>query len=218
MKTVIKIILGIIFVPLIISTGITISKVIEDGIEYVITATILEIILIWGYIKLNKKINNFKIERNKKVKIQSISKSNEEETKEKYEKITDTFWINQQEKTILVNSKIIKFSQIISAELVEESMEKNTISRMGNHHNSFNGVYGVGLKSELINKIDVEIKTNDMSNPFISIPFLKLGIRIGFYKNSKKYKQAYIKAQNCVSILQLIIEDNKKEKELNNNF
>ncbi len=211
-QKILKVILGIIFVPLILGAAIVVIDLTKDGIEYVITDIIIEILLIWGYFKLNKKIDNMETNSKGKIriidKLRSKDKPIEEKIDRGYEKITDTFWINQEEKTLLINNKSFKFSQILKAELVEESMDKNTISGMGNSHGNFGSIYGVSLSGRLIHKLDIEIKTTDMSNAFISISFLRLGIRIGFNPNSKKYKEAYVKAQKCLSILQLIIKEN----------
>ena len=59
----------------------------------------------------------------------------------------------------------------------------------------------VGHSKVLINQLDIEIKVNDINNPFFNIPFLNLGIHLGFYKTSKKYKAAYQQAQYCLSII-----------------
>lgn len=67
---------------------------------------------------------------------------------------------------------------------------------------------GVGVNKKIANRLNVEIKTTNISNPFISISFLKLGIRTGIEKNSKKYAEVYEQAQHCLSILQLIIKEN----------
>lgn len=67
---------------------------------------------------------------------------------------------------------------------------------------------GVGVNKKIVNRLNVEMRTTNISNPFISIPFLKLGIRTGIEKNSKKYAEAYEQAQHCLSILQLIIKEN----------
>ncbi len=215
-QKILKIILGMIFIPLILGAIIAVVDLAKDGIEYVITDIIIEILLIWGYFKLNKKIDNMKVDSKEKIgiinKLKSTDKPKEEAILKKYEKVTDTFWINQEEKIVLINNISLKFSEILSAELVEESIEKNTISGIGKTYNTFGSMYGVGLNSELINKLDVEIKTTNMSNAFINIPFLKVGIKIGLDKNSKKYKEAYVKAQKCVSILQLIIKENNDFK------
>ena len=211
-RKILKVILGIIFVQLFIGAAIAVVDLAKDGIEYVFTDIIIEILLIWGYFKLNKKIDSMETSSKEKIgiidKLKSKDKPIEEKMDREYEKITDTFWINQKQKTILINNESFKFSEILSAELVEESIEKNTISGIGKTYNTFGTMYGVGLNSKLINRLDVEIKTTNMSNAFINIPFLKVGLRTGLDKNSKKYKEAHIKAQKCVSILQLIIKEN----------
>lgn len=69
---------------------------------------------------------------------------------------------------------------------------------------------GVGIRKQRINQLDIEIKIDDIENPFFNIPFLNLGIKLGFEKNSKKYKEAYQQAQHCLNTLELIIKDNKQ--------
>lgn len=123
-----------------------------------------------------------------------------------YEKLADNLYINHDEKKLIINNNKFNFTDILEAKLIENGFESIVGTGIGNNN------LIVGQNRVRINQLDVEIKTNSIENPFFSIPFLKLGIHLGFFKTSKQYKQAYIKAQNCVSILQLIIEDNKKEK------
>ena len=73
MKKILKIVLGIMFIPLILGTAIAIFDLAKDGIEYVVTAIVIEIISIWGYYKLNQKIDNIEIKNNiKEIVIQGI--------------------------------------------------------------------------------------------------------------------------------------------------
>ena len=127
-----------------------------------------------------------------------------------YNKITDNFILNETENKIIINGKIYEFSEIISAELKEDEVGSNVISGIGNSHNSYNTLYGIGINKKMISRLTLEIKTNNINNPFISISFLKTKIRIGYDKNSKKYNEAYQKAQHCLSVLELIIKDNNK--------
>lgn len=122
---------------------------------------------------------------------------------EGYTKLADNLYINQQESKIIINKKYYNFSDILSARIVEDGIDRIMGSQIGKTN------LGVGINKHFVNKLDLEIKLNDLANPFISIPFLNLGIKLGFDKNSKKYKEAYEQAQKCLAVLELIINKQK---------
>lgn len=123
-----------------------------------------------------------------------------------YNKLADGFFINHTEKKIIVDNNIIDFSKILDVKLVEDGIE-NTIGSKVQNTNLL-----VGTNTKLITKLDIEIRINDINNPFISVPFLKKGIHIGVEKKSKKYKESYLQAQKCLSILEIIIRENEQIK------
>lgn len=123
-----------------------------------------------------------------------------------YNKLADNFFINYDEKKIIVDNNTFDFANILDVKLVEDGMEKMIGTRVSN------GNFGVGVTKVLINKLNIEIKTNDITRPFFSIPFLNLGIRTGFEKSSKKYQEAYQQAQKCMSILEMIVNNNIQVK------
>lgn len=120
-----------------------------------------------------------------------------------YEKLAENLYINYTEKKIIINNYKLNFSNILDVKLVENGFEKI----MGSNVNSN---FMIGHSKVLINQLDIEIKTNDMNNPFFNIPFLKLGIHLGFHKTSKKYKEAYHQAQHCLSTLEIIVNNNRQ--------
>lgn len=121
-----------------------------------------------------------------------------------YNKLADNLYINHNEKKISINNKIFEFSDILDAKLIENGFENMLGSTLGKSN------YMVGHSKTLINQLDIEIKLDDINNPFFSIKFLKLGIHTGFDRTSKKYKEAYQQAQYCLSILEAIIKNNTK--------
>ncbi len=58
--------------------------------------------------------------------------------------------------------------------IVEDGVDKGVASRLNNNSNLI-----LGTSKQLITKIDLEIELDNFEKPFISISFLKLGIRLG---------------------------------------
>lgn len=121
-----------------------------------------------------------------------------------YNKISNNIYINEHEQKIIINNNIFNFSNILEAKLIENEFQ----NILGSNLKVGNSNLLVGSNKQLVNKLDIEIKTNDMNNPFFSISFLNLGIHTGFYRTSKKYEEAYQQAQHCLSILEIIIKNN----------
>ncbi len=118
--------------------------------------------------------------------------------------ITENFAVNEEKQKIKINEQLLDFSEIIGAKIVEDGVDKGVASRLNNNSNLI-----LGTSKQLITKIDLEIELDNFEKPFISISFLKLGIRLGADKKSKKYQNAYKEAQHCLGILNKIIRDNK---------
>ncbi len=133
-----------------------------------------------------------------------FKKSNTKDILINYNKLSDNLYINNNEKKIIINNNCLNFEEIIDVKLIENSLNK--ISGLGTGIGNNNIIFG--QNKEMINQINIEIKTNNLNYPFFSIPFLKLGIHLGYDKTSKKYKEAYQKAQYCLSILEIIIKNN----------
>lgn len=121
-----------------------------------------------------------------------------------YKKLAENLYINQTEKKIIINNNNFNFSDILDVKLVENGFESIVGNKIGNSN------LVVGHNRVRINQLDIEIKVNDTNNPFFNIPFLNLGVHLGFYRTSKKYKEAYQQAQYCLSILEIIIKNNRQ--------
>lgn len=130
-----------------------------------------------------------------------------------YTMVTELFGINLEEKRILLIDKKYNFSDIISAKIIENSVNRNITSNL----NRNNKLY-ITSNIELINKLDLEITAKDIAQPIICIPFLKTVIRLGVNKNSKEYIKAYKKAQKCLAMLENIINDNKISNNTSNSI
>lgn len=218
-KKILKICLNAIFIPLISFFSIGIIMFIFSNFQYFLVSLIIDFILIISYRALKNKISNSKIEENftkikhtldkkNEIKREKNTDKNKETVKENmlhnYNKLADNLYINNTEKKIKIDNHIFNFSDILDVKLVENGYE----SMLGAGIRNSNLI--VGHKKERINQLDIEIKVNSIDNPFFSIPFLKLGIHLGFYKTTKKYKDAYKQAQHCLSILEMIVENNRK--------
>lgn len=134
----------------------------------------------------------------------SIFGKKEENVPLNYDKLGENLYINHKDKKLIIQNKTFDFSQVLSAKLVENGINNMVGSEIGNSNTIF------GTSQYLVNQVNVEIKVKDISTPFFSVPFLKLGIWLGFDRKSKKYKEAYQRAQYCLSILEIIINDNKQ--------
>lgn len=132
-------------------------------------------------------------------------KNNKNDIGENYNKLTDNLYINYDEKKVIIENNVFNFSDILGVKLVENGTE----NIIGTKLPSAYSYVGVGTNTKLINKLNVEIKTNDIRRPFFSVPFLKT--IIGVDKNSRKYKKAYEQAQKSVSILEIIIKNNEQK-------
>ncbi len=158
MKKILKIVLGIMFIPLILGTAIAIFDLAKDGIEYVVTAIVIEIISIWGYYKLNQKIDNIEIKNNiKEIVIQGIkerqkNKELQKIEKNKWKKVVSDFYISEEYQKLRINKKEIRFDSIIDVDLIEEgTTESKTIGEnitkgeSKKHVSPIKGLVGFGI-------------------------------------------------------------------------
>lgn len=216
MQKLIKIIISVFFIPLILAMiYTTITFVTED-----LATCLVSLLITIGAIALYRKlmIHTYNI---KKIDVKEYLEKYKKEHEEKkqrietekalaneYEKISDNFSINQNKRILLINNKEYSFSEIVNARLVEDWIEQTTISGVRNSYIAYRMILRTGTTEKLVTQMDIEIKTNQLNEPVINAKFLKLGIKIGYRKKSKKYKKAYAQAQKCLSILEIIIREN----------
>ena len=115
------------------------------------------------------------------------------------------------------NPKIYNFSDIVDFELLEdgESIAKGGLGRAVVGGVLFGGVGAIvgggtgGKKSKPIcTSLNIKITLNNMSNPVAYINFIKTSTK----KNSIIYKSMYKSAQECLSVLQLIVNGQEEVK------
>lgn len=123
--------------------------------------------------------------------------------------VTENFAINEKRKKVKINERLFDFSEITGVRIIEDGINTGVASKLNSNTNLI-----LGTSKQLITKLDLEIELDHFDNPFINISFLKLGIRMGADKKSKKYQNAYKEVQTCLSILNKIIRDNEKIKSL----
>lgn len=136
---------------------------------------------------------------------QNIAEQNKakEEALLKYNRIAENVLIDKENKAVIINNVSCKFTDLMSVRLLEEETERKVFT---GYAFRFNMGLAVGDKVKIIKRINVEIKTRDLNNPFINIEFLNK--RSGIKTTSKKYRRKYNEAQRCVSSLELIISEN----------
>lgn len=116
------------------------------------------------------------------------------------------------------NCKIYNYSDIVDFELLEdgESITKGGLGRAVAGGVLFGGVGAIvggvtgGKKSKSVcNSLKIKITVNDIKNPVVYINFLSTATK----KDSFTYKNAYKLAHECISVLQLICNDQKPSEE-----
>lgn len=118
------------------------------------------------------------------------------------------------------NSKVYNYSDIVDFELLEdgESITKGGLGRAIAGGVLFGGIGAVvggvtgGKKSKSIcNSLKIKITVNNINNPAVYINIITTSTK----KNSFIYKTLYNSAQECLSTLQLICNDQEVLKENN---
>lgn len=113
------------------------------------------------------------------------------------------------------NPKIYNFSDIVDFELLEdgESIAKGGLGRAVVGGVLFRGIGAVvggvtGKKKSkpICNSLKIKITLNDMSKPVVYIDFIKASTK----KDSIIYKTMYKSAQECLSVLQLIVNSQEE--------
>lgn len=116
------------------------------------------------------------------------------------------------------NPKIYNFSDIVDFELLEdgESITKGGLGRavaggvlLGGVGAVVGGITGGKKSKSICNSLKIKITVNNISNPVVYIDFIKAPTK----KNSFTYKTVYNSAQECLSTLQLICNNQEQEVE-----
>lgn len=118
------------------------------------------------------------------------------------------------------NPKVYNYSDIVDFELLEdgESIAKGGLGRAVAGGLLFGGVGAIvggvtgGKKSKSIcTSLKIKITLNDISKPVVYIDFIKASTK----KDSIIYKSMYKSAQECLSVLQLIVNSQEASQEDN---
>lgn len=171
-------------------------------------------------------IVNGKSRKEKKAKLDEMKKTTDEFISKGYQKVVEYNYtmllVNEKEKKFTIGNDIYKFSDLISAEIVENS---DTITTTYTKNKASLGkalvggaIFGVAgaivggnagkstsraINTQVCDKLEVKLILNSISNSQIFIPLILKRIR----KKSKKYKNAYDISQKYLSIFQVIINN-----------
>ena len=116
-----------------------------------------------------------------------------------------------------VNPKVYNYKDIIEFELLEdgESITKGGLGRavaggvlLGGVGAIVGGVTGNRKTNSIVNSLKIKITLNDINNPNVYISLIKIKTPT----NSSIYKKSYKFAQDILSVLSIIVEDNDKPK------
>lgn len=127
--------------------------------------------------------------------------------------IKNVFEVNKEESIIKLNSRTYNFKDILDAELLEDGNSIIKSSLLGTAAKGFLfGVPGLLSKSKktqnMCNKLEIKITIKDLNNP---VEYIKL-IKYSIPKTGFVYKSIYEQAQKCISIINIIMEQEKENK------
>lgn len=238
---VIKIIVSIIFIPLIIFFSLGLIGLIGQDVSSLITCIIIDAVLILSYKAILIKLNGNNIDDYKKLNkwiiyllwallaictggisliFQLIIKRNNKKNKieeellsEGYNKIYTNLYINESDNCILINNVKYGFSQIVDCELIENNKSIST-------------TYG-NTEGKIMNNGKIKAKTNTLSSEINYCNELYLNITIDDFNNpnikfnvkdkgrlntnGNKYRQVIKKANEILSLFKLIISKNNEK-------
>lgn len=184
---------------------------IAKGILYLCTlglcgiGWLVDIIRIVVQIFQDNKDNIIKAKDNLEQNIAEKNKEKEEALL-KYNRIAENVLIDKENKVLIINNISYDFSDLLSARLLEDGTERKVFMGLGDVNRRLNLGLAVGNNIKIIKRINIEVKTKNLNNPFINIEILNK--RGGIKTTSKKYREKYNEAQRCVSSLELIISEN----------
>lgn len=116
-----------------------------------------------------------------------------------------------------INPKVYNYKDIIEFELLEdgETITKGGLGSaiaggvlLGGVGAIVGGVTGKKKTNSIVNSLQIKITLNNMSNPNVYIKLIKSKTKT----NSFTYKTSYKLAQDILSVLSIIVENNEKSK------
>lgn len=171
----------IIFMAIIIIPVIIFEIAMISVVPFVLIPEIILVVLIYFMIRSIKK---------KRREAEEQKQKERELIAQGYIKISENFFIKDQEDKVNILDNIYGFSQIVDCELIE------------------NGTYISNGTEEICTQLDVNITIEDLGNPRIVIHCINEEF---VYKNSKKYKDCLDDAHNILSTLKIIIKQNNEK-------
>lgn len=122
--------------------------------------------------------------------------------------------VNENIKKIMLNQEELNFTDILDAELISDgtTIAKTDFTSMAVRSFVFGAVGGITAKKNNIgycNDLRIKITTKNLSDPVKYLTFI-YGFKIN--KNSIIYKNKLDEANNCLSIFQIIINQNNNNK------
>lgn len=160
-KKVFKIIISIIFIPLIVFFSLGIIAMIGRDMKYFFNALVIDSILIVSYLKLKNEIESIgtkeyiekKNQKEIKRKLRKERKESRKLSRElqkieqrKWKKLFRNFYISEEYEKIRVNRRDIPFSQIMNAEILEDN---TVISKTTGYNKSVGQKHTAPVKAAL---------------------------------------------------------------------
>lgn len=162
---------------------------------------ILEIFIIE---KISKKIRTMKQEvlEKKQMELNFIQQG--------YRKICDKLFVNQNTNKVNIEGKDYDFSQIIDCNLVAINQPmNNTYGRVNTNSKLYPNLNTFSVGMDYCTQLYINITINDLNNPNIKLDFKGDGV---VSVSSGRYKDAIEGANNALSILKVIINQNNIQK------
>lgn len=179
------------------------------GILYLCTLGIFGIGWIVDIIILVSKPNPYYATK----KDEEIAKRDLELFNSGYKKIYNNLYINNKDKTLIINDNKYGFSQIIDCELIENdntinSTLGNTKGKIKNNGKIKSKTNTIAVSSNYCNELYINITIDDFNNPNIKLDIRGNGM---LSTTSNKYKAVIKKANEVLSMFKLIISKNNEK-------
>lgn len=153
---------------------------------------------------------------------------NENPEYKKWNVVRSNFQFSEEYKKIIIEGIEVKFESIVSCELIEDNQtvyktvndgfswktskikgKSNKKIKANARSYGFNTNTATTESNEYCTNMTIEIKINDINNPFISLEIISPIIKPS--KSSELYIRSREEAQKIISILEIIINNNKND-------
>ena len=170
----------------------------------VIVLEAIVVLTIYYLVKTTKKQKKIKTEQEEKEKI-IISKG--------YKKICDNLFLNEQNKSLIINDIKYGFSQIVECELIENdntinNTYGNTKGKIKNNGKIKSKTNTISVSNDYCNELYLNITVDDFNNPNIKLDVRGKGL---LNTDSEKYKKTIKRANEILSMFKVIISKNNEQ-------